>query len=42
MTILYWNIGKDITENVLNYEKVEYGKAVINKLMSYNWYNYAT
>ena len=32
MTILYWNIGKDITENVLNYEKAEYGKAVIKKL----------
>ena len=28
MTILYWNIGKDITENVLNYERAEYGKAV--------------
>ena len=32
MTILYWNIGKDITENVLNYERAEYGKAVIKKL----------
>lgn len=32
MTILYWNIGKDITENVLNYERAEYGKSVIKKL----------
>lgn len=32
MTILYWNIGKDITENTLNNEKAEYGKAVIKKL----------
>lgn len=32
MTILYWNIGKDITENVLNHERAEYGKAVIKKL----------
>ena len=32
MTMLYWNIGKDITENVLNYEKAEYGKSVIKKL----------
>ena len=32
MTVLYWNIGKDITKNVLNYEKAEYGKAVIKKL----------
>ena len=26
------NIGKDIKENVLNYEKAEYGKEVIKKL----------
>jgi len=32
MTILYWNIGKDITENILNYEKAEYGKSIINRL----------
>lgn len=32
MTILYWNIGKDIKENILNYEKAEYGKSVIKKL----------
>ncbi len=32
MTILYWNIGKDITENILNYKKAGYGKAVIKKL----------
>ena len=32
MTILYWNIGKDITENILNYEKADYGKEVIKKL----------
>lgn len=32
MTILYWNIGKDITENILNNKKAEYGKAVIKKL----------
>ena len=32
MTLLYWNIGKDITDNVLNNQKAEYGKAVIKKL----------
>lgn len=32
MTLLYWNIGKDITENVLNSQKAEYGKSVIKKL----------
>lgn len=32
MTFLYWNIGKDITENVLNNQKAEYGKSVIKKL----------
>ena len=32
MTILYWNIGKDIKENVLNYEKAEYGKSIIKEL----------
>lgn len=32
MTVLYWNIGKDITKNVLNYEKAEYGKSVIKEL----------
>lgn len=32
MTNLYWYIGKDIKENVLEYEKAEYGKSVINKL----------
>lgn len=29
MTLLYWNIGKDITDNILNNQKAEYGKAVI-------------
>lgn len=32
MTILYWNIGKEIIENVLNNNKAEYGKSVIKKL----------
>ena len=32
MTFLYWNIGRDITENVLNNQKAEYGKSVIKKL----------
>lgn len=32
MTLLYWNIGKDITDNILNNQKAEYGKAVIRKL----------
>ena len=32
MTFLYWNIGKDITENVLKNQKAEYGKSVIKKL----------
>lgn len=32
MTMLYWNIGKDITENVLNNTKAEYGDEVIKKV----------
>ena len=32
MTVLYWSIGKDITENILKYEKAEYGKSIIKKL----------
>lgn len=32
MTILYWNIGKYITEKVLNNQKAEYGKAIIIEL----------
>jgi len=34
MTFLYWNIGKDITENVLKNQKAEYGKSVI---IDRNW-----
>ena len=29
MTLVYWNIGKNITENVLNNKKAEYGKEVV-------------
>ena len=32
MTLLYWKIGKDITENVLKNEKAEYGKSIIKEL----------
>lgn len=32
MTFLYWNIGKYITENILDNKKAEYGKSVISKL----------
>ena len=32
MTFLYWNIGKNITESVLNNKKAEYGKSVIKEL----------
>lgn len=32
MTLLYWNIGKEITNNVLNNQKAEYGKEVIKNL----------
>jgi len=32
ITLLYWNIGKDISNNVLNNQKAEYGKEVIKKL----------
>jgi len=32
MTILYWSIGKEIKERVLNFEKAEYGKSVIMNL----------
>ena len=32
ITLLYWNIGKDIKENILNLEKAEYGKEVIKRL----------
>ena len=29
LTILYWNIGKHIKENILNQQKAEYGKEII-------------
>lgn len=29
MTLVYWNIGKNITENVLKNKKAEYGKEVV-------------
>ena len=32
MTLLYWNIGKDINDNILNNKKAEYGKTIIKKL----------
>lgn len=32
MTILYWSIGKDIRENILNNQKAEYGKYIIKEL----------
>ena len=32
MTLLYWNIGKNITNNILNNKKAEYGKTVITSL----------
>lgn len=32
MTMLYWSIGKDIRENVLNNQKAEYGKFIIKEL----------
>lgn len=32
LTILYWNIGKHIKENVLNQQKAEYGKEIIKEL----------
>ncbi len=32
LTILYWNIGKHIKENVLNQQKAEYGKEIIKQL----------
>ena len=32
ITMLYWNIGRYITKNILNNEKPEYGKAVIESL----------
>lgn len=32
MTLLYWNIGKDITENVLNNERAKYGKSTVKEL----------
>ena len=32
MTLLYWNIGKNIKDNVLKNKKAEYGKAVIKEL----------
>ncbi|MCI8412340.1 MAG: DUF1016 domain-containing protein [Clostridia bacterium] len=40
MTILYWNIGKEIKENILNYEKAEYGGAVIENLSKRLTINY--
>lgn len=32
ITMLYYNIGKSIKENILNLEKAEYGKSVIKEL----------
>lgn len=32
MTLLYWNIGKNINNNILNNQKAEYGKAIIKQL----------
>lgn len=32
ITVLYWYIGKDIEENILKYEKPEYGKSTIREL----------
>lgn len=32
ITMLYWNIGKEITEKILNYNKAEYGKSIISNL----------
>lgn len=32
MTSLYWNIGKNVTENILKNKKAEYGKEIIKKL----------
>lgn len=32
LTMLYWNIGKYIKENVLNEQKAEYGKEIVKEL----------
>ena len=42
ITLLYWNIGKDITENILKNERAEYGKYVINGLSKRLILNYGT
>ena len=42
ITLLYWNIGKDITENILKNERAEYGKFVINELSKRLILNYGT
>ena len=40
ITLLYWNIGKDITKNVLKNERAEYGKFVIEELSNKLILNY--
>ena len=42
ITLLYWNIGKDITENILKNERAEYGKYVIDELSKRLTLNYGT
>lgn len=32
LTLLYWNIGKQINEDVLQYDRAEYGKSIILQL----------
>jgi hypothetical protein len=32
MTLLYWNIGKRINEDVLEYKRAEYGKQILPTL----------
>lgn len=40
ITLLYWNIGKDITENVLKNERAERGKHIIDELSKRLTLNY--
>ena len=32
MTLLYWEVGKAIRENVLNENRAEYGRKIVNAL----------
>lgn len=42
ITLLYWSIGKDISQNILRNQRAEYGKYVIDELSQKLTLNYGT